>query len=114
MALNRLWIAVLSGAFLCSAGAQVAPPTTYELHIERQPLVRILNEFSRQTGLQIIGMLDTAANARHIEVGPLIGQYTVEEAMRVLLSNTGLAFGRVNATTIAVMPMPTAPETKTT
>jgi hypothetical protein len=113
MALNRLRIAVL-GAFLCSAGAQVVPPDTYQLHIERQPLVQILNEFSRQTGLQIIGMLDATADTRDIQAGPLIGQYTVEDALRVLLSNTGLAFRRVNATTIAVMPSTHLPETETT
>lgn len=100
---SRIWVAVM-GAFLCSAGAQV-PPATYDLHIERQPLLQTLNEFSRQTGLQIIGMIDAGSSARRAEAGPLIGQYTAEEAMLALLADTELAFRRVNDNTIAVMSL---------
>lgn len=86
---------------LSSARAQ-APAPVYVLNIERQPLVQLLNEFSRQTGLQVIGIIDVAAAARHAQVGPLIGPYTAEAAMSELQARTGLAFRKVNATTIAV------------
>lgn len=94
------WVGAALLAVLSSASAQDA----YELHIERQPLVQLLNEFSKQTGLQVIGMLEADSVAGRSVVGPLIGRYTAEAALRELQSTTGLAFRVVNPDTIAVMP----------
>jgi hypothetical protein len=93
------WVAAALLASVSLAHAQGA----YDLSIQRQPLVQLLNEFSKQTGLQIIGMLDADSPAGRIEVGPLIGQYTAEAALKELRSTTGLAFRVVNRNTIAVM-----------
>jgi hypothetical protein len=101
MSSNRLFAVALS-AVLSSAHAQ-APTNAYKLHIERQPLVRLLNEFSKQTGLQVIGMIDAGSSAGTVEAGSLIGQYTAEAALNELRSATGLAFRIVNGNTIAVM-----------
>lgn len=102
MSSNRLLV-VMMGALLSSAHARAQPPAEYELHIARLPLVQSLNEFSKQTGLQVIGMIDAGVVASRAEAGPLTGQYTAEAAMNALLSQTGLAFRRVNIKTIAVM-----------
>jgi hypothetical protein len=101
MSFNRLFAVAVSALF-SSAYAQ-APASAYELHIERQPLVQLLNELSKQTGLQIIGMIDARSTAGRVEAGPLIGQYTAEAALHELRSTTGLAFRLVNTNTIAVM-----------
>ena len=100
MSTHRL-LAVALGTFISFANAQ--PPTrTYQLHIERQPLVRVLNEFSKQTGLQVIGMIDADSVGR-MEAGPLIGRFTAETALEELQTATGMAFRRVNVNTIAVL-----------
>lgn len=109
MSSNRLLV-VIMGALLSSAHAK--PPAEYEFHITRQSLVQSLNEFSEQTGLQIIGMIEAGSAASRTEAGPLIGQYTAEAAMNALLSQTGLVFRRVNINTIAVMSPARVPEKK--
>lgn len=101
MSSNRLFAVVMS-ALLVAAHAQ-ASANVYELHIERQSLVQLLNELSKQTGLQIIGMIDARSTAGRAEVGPLIGQFTAEAALNELRSATGLTFRLVNTNTIAVM-----------
>lgn len=92
----------------------IAPPATtpaerYTLHIDRQPAVRALAELSKQTHLQIVGMFSNEDSAGSQLIGPLAGEFTIERALQMLLADSDLTFVRVNASTIAVMAKPAAP-----
>ena len=76
-----------------------AEPEAYMLHIASQPLDSALQEFARQTGVQIIVFSYLTDGQR---APALDGRYTVDEAMKALLAESMLAFHRVNANTIEI------------
>lgn len=90
--------------------AALTPPASaadrYSLQIDRQPLVRVLIELSKQTHLQIVGTFPSGAGEGRRLIGPLRGEFTAERALQLLLTDSDLTFVRVNANTIAVMPKP--------
>jgi hypothetical protein len=86
--------------FLC-AGGRLAQ-TVYTLHIESQPLDAALQEFARQTGMQILFFSDLTHGSRS---GELNGKYTLDTAMTALLSGSKLTYRRINAKTIEIVPM---------
>lgn len=92
----------------------VAPPATYAadrylLQIDRQSVVRVLIELSKQTHLQIVGTFPSGASESARLIGPLHGEFTAEKALQLLLADSDLTFVRVNANTITVMSKPRAP-----
>ena len=98
VALVSMLLAV-AGAVVPVAAQAVAQ--SYQLDIPRQPLDVALQDLARQTGLQIarFGQLpDGSALA-----GPVAGDMSVEQALRVMLTPNGLAYKVVNDHTIAVM-----------
>jgi iron complex outermembrane recepter protein len=74
-------------------------PDAYTLHIASQPLEDALQEFARQTGFEIIVFSSLTDGQR---APALDGRYTVDEALKALLSDSMLTFHRVNAKTIAI------------
>jgi iron complex outermembrane recepter protein len=100
---SRVRLAV-SLALLCaglfSRALRGAEPDSYTLHIASQPLESALQEFARQSGIQII-VFSYLTDGQ--QAAALDGRYTVDEAMKALLADSMLAFHRVNAKTIEVM-----------
>ena len=94
----RLTLALIC-AGLFPGAMRSAQPAAYMLHIASQPLDSALQEFARQTGIQIIffSYLTDGQRAR-----PLDGTYTVDEAMHALLADSMLGFRWVNAKTIEI------------
>jgi iron complex outermembrane receptor protein len=96
---------VLAAALLGAtsfAGAEHAQATIrhYQFNIPRQSLDAALKDMAQQTGLQIGrfgGTLDGSAM-----VGPVKGDQTPEQALKILLEKTGLDYRIVSDTTIAV------------
>ena len=86
-------------AGLFSRATRGAEPEAYTLHIASQPLDDALQEFARQTGVQIIvfSYLTDGQRARAVD-----GPYTVDEAMKALLADSMLTFQSVNAKTIEI------------
>jgi hypothetical protein len=78
---------------------QSVEPAAYTLHIASQPLDSALQEFARQTGVQIIffSYLTDGRRAPALE-----GTYSADAAMRALLADSNLTFRRVNAKTIEI------------
>jgi hypothetical protein len=72
----------------------------YQLNIPRQPLDAALKAFANQTGLQVARMTD-AVDGSTI-VGPVSGELSAEEALKLLLGSDGLSYKRVNERTFAV------------
>ena len=82
--------------------ARGAGPAAHALHIASQPLDSALQEFARQTGVQIIFVSSLTDRKR---APALDGKYTVDTAMKALLANSKLTFRRVNAKTIEIGPL---------
>ena len=74
-------------------------PAAYKLHIASQPLDSALQEFARQTGIQIIFFSYLTDGRR---TSALDGTYTVDVAMNALLAHSMLTFRWVNAKTIEI------------
>ena len=74
-------------------------PRTFELRITAQPLDEALQEFSRQSGMQVIyfsGLTDG------IQSPGVNGKYTVSAALQALLAGSGLSFRVINARTVEI------------
>ncbi len=96
----RLVVAlVLMCASLSPVALRGAEPAARTLHIASQPLDSALQEFSRQTGVQIIFFSYLTDGQR---APALDGTYTIDAAMKALLADSMLTFRRVNATTIEI------------
>ena len=96
----RLAVALaLLCAGLLSRAMRGAEPEAYTLHIANQPLDNALQEFARQTGVQII-VFSYLTDGRRAPA--LDGRYTVDEALKALLADSMLTFHRVNAKTIEI------------
>jgi iron complex outermembrane receptor protein len=80
-------------------GAMRSAEPAYTLHIGSQPLESALQEFARQTGIQIIFFSYLTDGQR---APALDGTYTVDVAMNALLADSMLTFRWVNAKTIEI------------
>src|SRR5882762_10954737 len=78
-----------------------APLPRYRLLIHRASLTDAMKEFGLQTHLQVAHFSDVGAT--NLQVGPISGSYTPEEALRLLLSATGLTYRFVNPRTVAIV-----------
>jgi len=76
-----------------------AEPEAYTLHIASQPLESALQEFARQTGVEILVFSYLTDGQR---APALDGRYTVDEALKALLADSMLTFHRVNAKTLEI------------
>src|SRR5882762_9130997 len=95
-----LAVALLGTTSLAGAEHAQAAIQHYQLNIPRQSLDTALKDLAEQTGLQIgrfSGRIDGSAM-----VGPVKGDQTPEQALKILLNKTGLDYKIVSDTTIAV------------
>lgn len=76
-------------------------PAQYELKIERQPLGKALQEFAKQSGVQIIFFSSVTEG---FEAPPLRGRFTATQAVATLLNDTKLTFRELDPVTIEVRP----------
>ena len=97
---TRLAVALaLVCAALFPAAVRGAEPAAHTLHIASQPLDSALQEFARQTGIQIIFLSYLTDGQR---APALDGSYTVDAAMKALLADSTLTFRWVNVKTIEI------------
>jgi hypothetical protein len=71
------------------------------LNIPEQPLDTALKDLAQQTGLQIARFSDVVAG--NALVGPLSGDYSLEQALNFLRAPQDLTFKIVNDRTIAII-----------
>lgn len=72
--------------------AQLQPSDErFHLSIHRGSLSSVLEQFTRQTGLQVITQLNVAEGGTR-ELGPFIGHATANEALTVLFKDSDLSF----------------------
>ncbi|HEV7716715.1 MAG TPA: STN domain-containing protein [Steroidobacteraceae bacterium] len=88
-------------------GASCASPRTepakYDLKIASRALDEALQEFSRQSGVQIIYFSRLTEGLR---APALDGQYTLTGAMGALLAGSKLTFRVINSQTVEIKSMP--------
>jgi hypothetical protein len=89
-------VLVCAGLFPDAMGG--AEPA-YKLHIASQPLDSALQEFARQSGIQVVFFSYLTDGQR---APALDGTYTVDVAMNALLANSMLTFRWINARTIEI------------
>ena len=94
-------VGLVWGCFLCGDIRSAAPPV-YTLHIASQPLDAALQDFARQTGLQILFFSRLTDGRRS---AALDGMYTIDAAMTGLLSESKLTYRSINARTIEIVPL---------
>ncbi|MEJ1963123.1 MAG: STN domain-containing protein [Gammaproteobacteria bacterium] len=91
----------LAWALVPSGGAQGAEAAVYPLHIASQPLDGALQEFARQSGIQIIYFSRLTDGLR---APALDGSYTIDAAMAALLAESQLSYRVINSKTIEIGP----------
>lgn len=93
-----LMLSVLSSAWS-------ADPDTrqFDIEVNRRTVREVLNELSKQMRLQVLFI--GADEFYSVQLGPLKGRYTVDDALTQLLYQSGLTYRRVNDSTIAVAPV---------
>src|SRR5262249_54440966 len=77
----------------------------YVLNIPRMTLLAALDELVRQTNVQLLVVGDLPS----LFSGPLKGSYTIDEALILLLQNTGAIYGRGTGARYWVRPRPAPP-----
>ena len=81
-------IACFAGA-AHGAAADATTQATMSLHIAEQPLDEALQEFSRQSGVQVIFFSSITDGIRSPGAN---GKFTIETALKALLAGSGLSF----------------------
>jgi outer membrane receptor for ferric coprogen and ferric-rhodotorulic acid len=96
-----LWLLLVPGSWapgLIGAAAS-SEPLKYDFQIDSQPLAAALQEFAKQSGVQIIFF---SAVTEGLQAPALKGQYTATAALEVLLAGSRLTFQVINPKTIAI------------
>ena len=83
------------------AGASSGEPVRYNYKIDGQPLGTALQEFAKQSGVQIIFFSQVAEG---LQAPALNGSYTIAGALQTLLSGSHLTFRVLNPRTIEICP----------
>lgn len=87
-----------------SAGAQGFDKKR-SIDIPAQALTPALAQLFKDSGIDY-GYSPDTSEQEDMKVGPVRGEYTIEEALTELLRSTGLTFTRVNSKTIAIFKAP--------
>ncbi len=94
--MKPLALPLIAGLFYCQ---NTLAEQKLHINIPSQPLASALEQFEQQTGVQIL----YAADALPREMSPqLNGQYSVEQALKILLDKSGLSYQFTDNHTVAV------------
>lgn len=106
---------ILVGALVClalivgtRAQAQTSP-RKYPIDIPQQALTPALHQLWMQTGV-LYGYSPDSPAEEAMLVGPVQGQYTIDEALSLLLRQTGLTFSWIDSKNVAIVRAPPAPK----
>ena len=96
----RVWLGI-SMLTVGSACVQAAEPA-YTFSIAAKPLPQALSDFSRVTGQ---GVIYTQETPYSIDAPAVSGSLSAEQALRILLGNSGLTYRRATPTTFTLEPV---------
>jgi hypothetical protein len=89
----------LGWALMPGGAAAGEPPVRYHLRIASQPLDSALQEFARQSGIQVVYFSSITTGLR---APALDGYYTLEAAMQGLLAGSKLTCRVINSRTVEI------------
>ena len=102
--------AVLVGAALVASApslAQGREAVSIHFYIQEQTLISALNDWSRQSGLQVVW--PSGNHSRYGKTSPLEGTFAPMQALEMLLRNSGLTYSLINERTVVIRePQPQA------
>jgi outer-membrane receptor for ferric coprogen and ferric-rhodotorulic acid len=108
---SAIWIVALSLTWMSPCRAQGhGPVVMFDLRIDSQPLDQALQEFSRQSGIQVIFFSRLTEGRRAPAVN---GQYELAGALSALLRDSGLTFHLLNPNTVQVQSGAASTDTAT-
>jgi iron complex outermembrane receptor protein len=101
--MNGLRMGLLSAIIGSSTATvvQASEPHQFKLDIPRESLSAALADFARETGLQVARFSDDGEPA--LAGNSIVGVYTAEQALDLILAGTGYTYRFVNARTIAIV-----------
>ncbi len=103
-------LAVVFSLWGSAAGHALSDDRTYTFDIPSEDTAKALNDFSRQTGIQILFPYEQAAGHR---APALSGKLDVNDALSRLINGTGLEIAEQTATSIALRSTGGTPATTT-
>jgi hypothetical protein len=96
---RRSCFAVIGLALGLNGRAAQPTETRFDFRIAAQPLDEALQEFSRQSGLQVIFF---SSLTEGIQSPGVQGKHTVAEALGKLLAGSSLTFHLINSRTVSI------------
>lgn len=108
--------AALAGALLVAAAASLSQerePASVHFYIEEKTLIAALNDWSKQSGLQVVW--PSRSQAQYGKTTLLQGTFAPMQALELLLRNSGLTYSLINDRTVVIKePPPQASSTVVT
>src|SRR3546814_3465828 len=102
--LKKSCLSILVAFALSSANAAAqAPDATVQYAISAGDLIQVVNEISRNSGVQIAYDIELLRGLKSRKVS---GSMTLEQALNRALGGSGLGWTRVNATTVTIQKSP--------
>ena len=89
------------GSIMRPAAASSSEPVKYQFKIDSQPLATALQQFAKQSGVQIIFFSQVTEG---LQAPALNGSYTISAALEMILSGSHLIFRVINPKTIEIRP----------
>jgi iron complex outermembrane receptor protein len=105
----RVLFSLVAAGFMClsiNAPASADAPAAHDFQIAPQALAAALVEFSKQADIQVLGATDVI---RTLRTPGVVGHYTEEQALELLLRGTALGFRWTAHRTITISPRTVAP-----
>jgi iron complex outermembrane receptor protein len=99
MVLGLVLVTPARGAERFTAAKQSAPEKTAAFKIRAQPLAEALIAFSHQSGLQVNYQPELAIGK---SAAPVTGNHSPEQALKLLLGNTGLSYRFTDVATVTL------------
>lgn len=90
---------VIVAALVLTSAAWAQAEQIYSLKIGAQPLAEALQAFADQSGLQVMFFSEVS---RGLNTKPVVGSFSSEQALRMLLEGTGLSFSFINDRTVTI------------
>lgn len=109
MGMVRGTIVLMSLAWFAAIAVAAEREPALQLNIASQPVGDALNEFARQSGLQVV--IDPK-EGKGVNASSVVGEFTARDALDKLLANTGLRFEYLNERTVAVRAAKSLRESK--
>jgi len=100
-------LAVVMVLSACAGAQAMAQERTYEFNIPAEDTTRALNDFSRQTGIQILFPYDVVAGR---SAPAISGKFTSEEVLSKLLEGSGLEIAARTEKSITLRPVAVGPK----